>query len=429
MANPPLNEFVRRLETNFWDLLARRYPLTRWRWDKETADLSLFPEWTRVAFQKEYAEWRSLIQETERLEDPEAHHWGRFARIATMHIHSESFRHGAKPLRLANLTLTAVALLDPEGHRFPRDQLLSSFNEWLSNTTDVTASSTWRRVQIEAEATNLIGKVEQWSRFDPGATEPGARLREMALTVIGDYLTRVKAADDGIDAVPWLHSAHMSVEEWRERRKHLTQESPIPITRPMITAEILDRNQFPSVPIQEVVIPGHHPWWLQSQATSDTLFHGSRYLPSITFALIFSLWRSRSTLRPLTWALTPPPILEGGLVTASAWLRELNPNWAPARTHYLAQWCQQRRALAIADAWLWGEGGRGSEVLSWLARYVGPMEALRLIPWMKENPGYYVLSLMVYEVMSKAEQKPNWQHPFWLDGPIMPYELFVAPND
>lgn len=51
MSEPPLSEFLRRLEANFWNLLAKRYPLTRWRWDETIPDLLLFPQWTRGAFQ------------------------------------------------------------------------------------------------------------------------------------------------------------------------------------------------------------------------------------------------------------------------------------------------------------------------------------------------------------------------------------------
>ncbi len=422
-------EAKRRLEDSFWAHLAARYPLTRWWWGAESGTFgTLFPEWTAAAFEHEAAEWRRLAQDTVMLADMETSHWGRFARTVATRVQAGSFRDGAEPLRYANMALTVVNLLDPRAERHPRGELLESLAGWLSQVSDVAAAGFWRRTRASAEASRMIHQVSRMPCPEGTVEDAWKLLQENVVAMVKAYLKRLaQAPQEDEEAIPWAVSAHVSVDVWRDRREEMSLEAPLVIKRPVPSEQILGVSLPHAASVQDVVVPGLMQWWVRPTERGDVVFHGDSYDPSVALATVLALWRNESPVTDLTWALSHPPFVEGGLITVCDLMHRLWPTWAPVQSGYLAQWLQRRRAMATADAWLWLEGGDPSEVYPWLARFMTKGESLALIPWMKSHPGYYVMSHRVFEVLSATAESEDWAHWVFRHGPVVPDAVFLAP--
>lgn len=408
-----------RLEASFWSLLSHRYPLTWWWWTGDaTPPTSLLPEWSRTAFAREADEWRRLAKDTVDPDDDEVRHWGQFARETANRILAGSFSDAAEPLRFLNLALTIIALLDPRETLVPRQGLVESCATWLDQVQDVTAASFWRKTRMQGEAVRLSRSVQAWEVSEAAAT----RLTQ----AVDAYCERAKEREDQ-EPIPWAVSAHVSVDDWRRRRATVTQEAPIVVAKPVPTACLLAKGQPRAPALQEVVVPGLAQWWLRPGGDQDILFHGDTYDPSVALGTVLALWRRENASGRLTWALSRPPLLEGGLMMVGELLFGLWPQWLPVRERYLAQWLQRRRVLAVADAWLWLEVGEAERVLEWMTRYMPRAEALAVIPWMKSHPGYYVMSQRVRDVLAETGPANDWDHWVFTRGPEVPDSLYMAP--
>lgn len=407
------------LEQKIWKHLQRRYPLTRWWWGEDGGGLELFPEWSSSAFLHEADEWRQLAQEGLDFDDQEVLHWGRFGRIVANRIHGGSFHDASEPLRQANLILAMVTMLDRDGALFPRRELLEKLSVWLSQVKDVSAADVWRRARTDAEAARLAQSLNEW---DTGELRQVSSASREALE---GYMGRVRDVRDDEDRTPWMASAHPSVDRWRQRRIEMLKESPIVQDRILTAGDILDFRSE-ALDIQEVVIPGLETWWLRPQSSSDLVIHGDNRDSSWAMAIVLAYWRKRSSFGPLTWALTLPPILEGGLMAAASFMGSVWPHWRPIQGRFFPRWLQRRRAMAMADAWLWLEDGEVNEVTAWLSRFLSKPEAIALIPWMKSHPGYYVMAGHVYNVLHDIPDGENW---LWSMGPMMPDAVFLPEEE
>lgn len=433
MGVPAVNtEAKRRLEENFWSHLSNRYPLTRWWWgNSRDAAVSLFPEWSAQAFEREAAEWRRLAQDSVLLDEAESRHWGRFARLAATRLSLGSFEDAAEPLRHANTVLTVVELIDSSAERYPRESLVDSAAEWLARIADVRAHSFWREVRVRSEGARLRHLILHTKPSPDADPAVFSAKQQNVLSVLEEYLTRVtEGREADLEPVPWVASAHVSVEAWRRERRKMSVEPPLVIHRPLAGDAILNPDQPRAPRIQEVVIPGLRQWWVRPdpEGEGDMVFHGDRRDASMALATVLALWRQQSKWSRLTWALTPPPHAEGGLASVCRLLEGLWPAWESTQSRFLAQWVQRRRAMAVADAWLWLEGGDPALALPWLSRFLPKHEALAVIPWMKGQPGYYVMSHRVFEVLSSPPSGQGWDHWVLTQGPIMPDALFLSPE-
>ncbi|NMP21456.1 hypothetical protein [Sulfobacillus harzensis] len=408
-----------RLEASFWSLLAHRYPLTHWWWNSEgKPPASFWIEWSRTAFGREAEDWRRLAKDTVERDEPEVVHWGRFARNTANRILAGSFADAAEPLRYANLVVTITELLDPQASLVNRDVLIQGMADWLGQVRDVAAANFWRRTRMMGEASRLKRQVKSLP------------VEETLISRVADALqSYVEAAQSAAEQepIPWAVSAHVSVEEWRDRREAMSLEAPIAVGKPIPTAHLLGRSEPRAPQIQEVVVPGLAQWWLRPGDEADILFHGDLYDPSVALGSVLSLWRRQNGSDRLSWALTQPPLLEGGLMAVADLVRGLWPDWLPAKERYISQWLQRRRAMAVADAWLWLEAGDADAVLAWMSRFLNKNEALAVIPWMKSHPGYYVMSHRVYDVLSETGPTRDWGHWVFSHGPEVPAQAFMAP--
>ncbi len=419
------------LEQGCWALLKQRHPLTWWWWGPDrTASVALFPEWSRAAFEREAADWRRLAQESVPIQDPEVEHWGRFARWAATRILSRSYQDAAEPLRHANTALGVIELLDPSRELYPRAKLIDDLATWLSHIETVSARGVWRRIRMLAEASRLSAQLDGVNV--PASADGGDHNAnvERAKSAVEDYTKRTcEFQEEENDPIPWAISAHVVVESWREFRQRVTREKAIVVERPIPGASVLSPAGAGFPAIQEVVVPGLKQWWVRPEDGYDTIFRGDRQDSSLFLAVALAIWHQHSTKTPLTWALTQPPYIEGGLLLlAKDILPTLWPQWSPVKTRVLAQWTQRRRALAAADAWLWLEGAHHDHATAWLSRFFSKSQAASVIPWMKSQPGYYVMAHHVHDVLSDAGPSDDWNHKIFVMGPVMPKWLYVAPE-
>ncbi len=420
----------RRLADNFWALLSRRHPLTRWWWSPGSeASLDLFPEWSPTEFEREAGDWRRLAQETVDIDDEEIQHWGRFARWTAARLFSGSYQDAAEPLRHANNAISLVRLLDPLGHRYQLAEVLASLSGWLERVGGVGASGFWRRTRVQSEASRLLRQISEWGGFQTGLGAGDASTWEEVDRAVRHYVSRV--SDNGwtdSESIPWATSAHVFVETWRTLRASMSQEKPIVIRRPLRARDAMashELERFPS--LQEVVVPGLSQWWFRPEGDKAAIFHGGSPDSTLPLAVVLALWHQESGVSPLTWALTHPPHIEGGLQAVAEVVSRLWSPWPPVQVGLLSQWSQRRRSLAVVDAWLWLEAGDPREALNWLCRFVPKDDALATIPWMKSHPGYYVMAYRVSEVLSQAGPAPDWSHWAFQHGPTMPTSLFLSP--
>lgn len=408
-----------RLEGSFWSLLERRHPVTRWWWSGDAASPPmLWPDWSQAGFLREAEEWRRLAKDTVEWDDEEIGHWGQFARHTANRILAGSYADGAEPLRYANLVLTISGLLDPQAAFVQRDALLEGLMTWLDGVKDVVAVSFWRKTRIEGEAARLKAQVKAIAVSDP--------LRQRVVAALNAYVERIQAGDEQ-EPIPWAVSAHVSVDDWRDRRAAMTREPPILVAKPIPTARLLARNQRKAPILQEVVVPGLTEWWLRPDSDKDVLYHGDAYNPSIALGAVLALWRQQNRCQRLTWALSLPPLIEGGLMTVAELLDTVWSDWLPVKERYIAQWLQRRRAMAVADAWLWLEAGEPHTVLEWMSRFMPKAEATAVIPWMKAHPGYYVMTHRVFEVLVETGPSRDWDHWVFSHGPRVPSTAFLSP--
>ncbi|MCY0879518.1 MAG: hypothetical protein OWU84_11330 [Firmicutes bacterium] len=412
-----------QMELAFWQLLKSRHPVTYWWWTDDTPPTEdLFPSWTEEARDREIQEWRRLAGATSSVDDKECVHWGRFARDAAARLGQNWPVNVAQPLRHANLVLTAAELLDPGEARHARTELLARLAQWLTSLSSA-AHDFWAMAWAEAEGRRLSRLIER-----PGPNHCWARpewhlARNQAQQALQAYLARWRAsASAWREPMPWIPTAHVSVEAWREERQRLKA------ARPLIGVPLPESRQSEpegGLIAEERVVPGLAQWWLKPGAQGAILFRGDLREPARSLGRVMAFWRQKSALSRLTWALTPPPIIVGGLMAASLRAEEERAFLDPG---HLAQWRQAARVLACADAWLWLEGAEPSDVFRWLKRFLSQSEAQHWVPWLRSHPGFYVMAhrvaMVAREEMGAADGRP-W---LWENGPIMPPRLYTTPE-
>ena len=416
------------LEAAFWAQIAARYPATCWWWSPTMDNLELFPEWSAAAYEREASIWRQLAQQTDQPDYPEIEHWGRFARLVATRIQLGCFRDASEPLRHASTVMRVAQLLDPGEERYPRARLLERMVSWLSGIVDVGARGFWIRTRLASEGSLLRQHLVAMPRPQAMESIQWTILIDRVRSAIQAYQERVQGYSRDESSAPWMASAHGSVDDWRARRLAMMEEKPILVSRPMIRGDLLNGSDFKKRIFREIVVSGLRGWWVHPHEEGDQLIHGDSYDPSISLGMLLILWRQKSRLKGLTWALTSPAVIEGGLMLLTRIAGETMANWAPVHTGFLDQWRQRRRAMAAVDAWLWLEGGDADEALGWLRRFVGKAEAVALIPWMKTHPGFYVMSQRVMEVLWQDAGGVGGEYSVWTRGPLMPHALFVAPD-
>lgn len=407
-----------RMAHAFWDLIRDRHPLTWWWWQGGGQDrLSLFPSWSPQAFREEAQQWRRLAQATVGTDSDEVRHWGRYARWAASRLESGSYQDAGQPLEHANTVFEVWTVI---GDFEDSAWLLEEFSSWIASIEGVGVVDAWSQNELDHQAGLLSRRIRRLKTVEPG--------QGRALDALQDFVDRVREKPVLTEPLPWAVSGHVFVETWRDRRRAMTRELPLLLKRPQGHREVFD-DGYPHFPrIRDVVHEGVSGWWLRPRDEADMLYSGRQETDTLSVGILLALWYQRCRHEKLTWALTPLAHLEGSLAALADVIPELWPTWPPAQTGRLAQWVQQRRALAVADAWLWLEGGAPAQVASWLKRYVGDPRALKAVAWMKTHPGYYVMADRVLGERRQAAGLVGWDHDLFVSGPIMPQQLYLAPE-
>lgn len=409
MQEDPIVKAKQRLADRFWLLIARRYPLTDAWWRGRPHD-TLFAPWSPAAFDTERDEWLRLVERAAALtgQDAEIDHWGRFARVMVQRLEARVFKHPAQPVRLANTVAYCSEMLYPgDSHR-----VALMVKDWLPTVSGVVLTSPWQQHQLQIEASRL----KHWA-----GGIPNPDLRDATVAAIDEFVATCPRDDEADDADlwAWVHSAHVTLDTWRKRQQEADHEPVTLMSRPIRFQALWDGS--PARP-EHVVNAALTGWWLRPQKEGDVLITGSPPIPnSHILGIVLAAWRQRSGLSDLSWLLTPPPILAGGLAACTLSLEVSHPNWEAVLTRFLSRWQQQQRALAIAESRVWAAGHSPREVGQWLSRYVGSHAAQGAIPRFLTEPGFHILAWHVKTVLARSGV-------VWSTGPVMPYEVFVSPE-
>jgi len=406
-----------RLGRLFDRCLIDRHPVTALWWRGDQKITRLLPEWSADVFSQESARWLHLSQKTGGIEDGEIRHWGRYARWAHQRIQEESWRNAWAVLQHLVTVLTVVELLDPEGARFPREPLLGQMTRWLDRIQGTGHHGYWGKTYLDywqQLALKNIARLQppspprDWEGLTRGLTQAIHRFveRQTLLT-----------SGSGSDA-PWVPPAHVSDREWVARRQEFLKTSPLPKPAPL--------DNWPLFPVglssDEVVKPTIGTWWLKPGRHKDTLVHPHQGAWRDAIGALWTVWRESAGGHALTWALTPPMFIQGPLWALVSDAAQRWPAWPPASHGYLAWWMQWKQALAVADAWLWLEGGDPDEVLKFLERWVSTGSAQFWVVYLKTHPGEMIMTWRACRYWTEAHQGK----PYWTQLPIMPDRLFQA---
>ncbi|MCY0900212.1 MAG: hypothetical protein OWU33_15050 [Firmicutes bacterium] len=421
-----------RLEEAFWQLLASRYPLTAWWWmDVPLSTDALFPDWSAAAIERETREWRRLAEETNAVaKDPETVHWGRFARHVVTRLEQERIPYAAYVLRHANMVLAVAELLDPREEQCARVHLLARLSEWLS-TIEAVMGGTWHTAWAEAEAMKLVRLIHREGPQSCWVGKEWAFTRDQTTRQVHYFLDRMRDTREATrEPSTWIPSAHVSVDAWRARRRHVTRETPLVITHPLDKQAVwLFLAQW--VPdLRRVTVPGLKEWWVRPTTDASVFFHGDVVEDvALLLGAVWAAWYYQSRVKRLTWVLTPPPLIVGGLVATSRLAESAWVDSPLAVRPFFAKWRQTQEILAVADAWLWLEGEDPLLVFRWLQRFMSKEAARRWIPWLKCHPGYYVMADRVGALLTDEERTDAGDAGMWRWGPIMPDSLYLAPKE
>jgi hypothetical protein len=405
------------LSQAFGQLLALRHPVAAWWWGETPLTGSLWPEWTQTAFQKEAEQWLALASQTVQAADPEVVQWGRFARDCHRRLQAGSWREGWRPLAHLELVARVLPVVDPEGHRWDRERLLRQIPPWLSRA-ETGVFGYWSQALLTLWSDAARAALKAWPKPANSASQRWVVARDLALQAIDRYCQRVQAQTlDAAPVMPWMAPAHVDQTAWRERRLRFpasAQSEP--------TADEGSGPASPEPAVTEFVeCAGAEAWWLKPGRSRDRVFYREQ-TGTLALAPIWAIWRRESAAHPMTWALAQVPWIEGALAVVVEAACRRWPTWGPVRNGALDQWLRRRQALALADAWLWLEGGRSDDVLAFLTPWVGKAAALGWIPYLKMNPGRFVLSDRVSSVLRL--QSAHSGVTVWQQGPLMPDALF-----
>lgn len=404
------------VQTQFWEHIGQYYPMTAWWWKDEPPARGWLSPWTQTRFDHERVAWRELAVHAHLVEDVQASHWARFARLAEGWLSSQAWQEAWRPLSYALRMSQWLALAAEE----ERDAFLRQLPDWLENMDAVVITS-----GAGQERLNRVVDRFAWRLRNSFSAYSGL---QAALDALVHAIDRIPMQKHPIEPPSWVHVAHISMQEWRRRRNVLGADIVNKAQRILSPKDLLLAVKPHVEPNMTLAARPDMPgWWLRPGDPDTLYYHPSLSGLDLMPALGLSLWRHKTSLLPLTWVLTPPPIVVGGSLAFSVQLAKQSPEWRPQRYGILPQWGQIQRALAVCDAWLWGDGEDPARVVSWLARYLPSDLAWSEVYDLVVNHGYYILADQVFDWFTGTEGFST-NSTLEILGPIMPYELFVTPR-
>ncbi|MCL6562092.1 MAG: hypothetical protein K6U87_03695 [Firmicutes bacterium] len=362
---------AQKLQTTAERLIRTRYPVSAAVWF-DVAIERWTPPWTEEAFSGEWQVWRDLGEAAQRLGDDRYRPWGRYARWAMRRIAAECWRSVWVPLRHARAVLSFWRIERERRGPASLSPVISQVGHWLGHMPTL-YGDIFAKARMRGEARTLRMWVRQWTKA--GWVEPAVQARFESQ--LGRYLARGEQAPSGPSPLPWLDAGAMEAAEWSERRR----QYPVREWSGVDRAQAVESATWSVSPAQQQLIAalGAEAWYLPAR---DTVFYGPEAGWQRMWAEVLAeVWHEAQADTPLAGMLAEPEHW-----TAAAW-RRLQTE--PARG-LAAAWLQTMEVMALADAWLWLEGGEPEEVAKWLSQVCGPEVAYPAVAAMKCEPGRWV---------------------------------------
>lgn len=381
-----------------------------------------WPEWSPQAFQRERQEWLALSEMTVHSGDGEVRHWGRYARLAASRVQQQGWQSPQAPLRHARTQLWAARLLDPDNALGVTARTFAGLPEWIDRLNGQSGADSFVQAQTAGEAEYLAALADRAVKDHVGGEGFDPQAVRASLT---RYQERVRSAEWQGGDIPWCATAHVDTWKWHQRRKAFGGIEAARRQGPYQPIEAWVRDVAAalggSLPGDGILVPqlGSQSW-VRLAPSAPAWYYGPRSHGSVLLSSLLLWWRRQSPTEPLTWMLSAPPAIEGGI-------QMLGEAFGPQAPAPVALWAQRhhelRRLLALGDAWLWLEGAGPEAVLRWLQPFLGPEGARRWVLRLKTDPGRIVAACELQEQQEAqyAGQGINW--PGWSDGPVRWGEL------
>lgn len=352
-------------------LIRTRYPVSAAVWC-DVAIERWTPPWTEEAFAGEWQVWRDLGEAAQRLGDERYRPWGRYARWAMRRIAAESWRSVWVPLRHARAVLSFWRIEQERRGPAGLSAVVGQLGHWFGHMPTL-CGDVFAKARMRAEARMLRTWVRQWAK----AGWVGPALQGRFENQLGRYLARGEQAPSGPSPLPWLDAGAMEAAEWSERRRQYRVRDE----GGGASAQAVERATLAVSPVQRRLIPvlGSEAWYFPAR---DTVFYGPEAGWQRTWAeALATVWHAAQADTPLAGMLAEPEHW-----TAAAWRRlQAEPNRGLA-----TEWLRTMEVMALADAWLWLEGGEPEEVARWLSQVCGQDVAYPAVAAMKCEPGRWV---------------------------------------
>ncbi len=401
----------------FVKLLVARYPVTmQWHGLGQPVAPAL-PEWTRPAFEKERRNWRDLSRLTVNHPDPEVQHWGRFARVCLTRIEQGSWRAPSAPLREAMAAIMLGSMTEGPTQREWLGHLLEYLPQWLKSVEPSRGAGEWERMQWRSYRVQFEQLVrtcvdDQHLAIETSAFAPALDGLERSL--------QVEPLENR--AVSWFSSGHVNSWEWHSRRLQYLKPvlSSVRWERDgdLSTQNLAHRTApwaLPDEPVQfrEVEALGTNS--VARNAGGPVIYYGPQAYGSVILSGLLLQWQRYAQCEPLSWVLTPPPLIESGMQMLAA--AALFPEQG-AVAAWFENWRNWQDALALADAWMWLEGEDPGVVRNWLATIISPQDADRWILLLMTDPGRKAgVDSLAREQQQHAENM-GMAWPAWKEGPV-----------
>lgn len=397
------------VKAGFWTLLEEAYPASALWWDDRPAGSVTGGPWTEAAFMALADRFRALARALEGRTGEEAL-WRRHAARALVALRAGTWRPGHLPLQTVRRTLLAIAVDHALGGASPDwEALMAPVPAWL----EAVEIPHGKDPRVSAAAAREVVSIRRVC----GRVDMPAGVWEAVEVALADYLRRLdRAPGDPVEPVPWARAATVDVDAWRRRRAAFVPpgsgarwsgaRSPLaPIApRPTVAVDALDAAV-----------------WVAREPERG-FAAGPTAREAFWTAELRAFWLERAEWDPLTWALADPLYVEGALEAVLAEIAGDRGRPADERRRMRA-FLAREEGIALADAWLWLEGGDPSAVAEWLAPWCGKDDAAGLVGLLALNPGRLVERERIRgevadELKGRAGSVFDWEG--WRRGPAPP---------
>lgn len=401
------------LAAQWWRHLAERYPAIAYWCDHKAVTGNSWPEWSPRAFEREEQSWLILAEASEQAGTVETRRWARQARMAVLRLRGQTWRRAEGPLRLVQSVFWAWAHIgSPEIVR-PLVLGLEELPDFLGQASSSVWSDPFIHRRVQATCASLIRIVRHWHRPQSVTPARWSILCDRAVSALLHYETTCPSRPASLPVVPWISRAPDPVT-FDQAREKLDRQASSPallgldaVSRVLSTLGLDDGQRRLAVGM---------PRWVLNGGTGLSDRGGT--MSHLNTALL-AAWIERYAM--LDFVLADPAALGAAVDWITAHF-SIQPG--PDQAQWRWAWAQ-RRALHLADAWLWLNGEDPERVWRWLAKFLGTGPAAMWTNWLHAEPGWALSRLMWLDLhnisterveswhdllaISPAESPPYWE--------------------